>query len=421
LAAPAALACLLGVHSAPAAAEGRGGGDRLATASAPEQPKLLLERRGGAVRYGAKPTLVATLSASGGPLAGRTVSLHTPTALVASGATDAAGRVRFRVEAKRSVGYEARFVPSSPEDVAAYLAATSGGLDLVVRPVVRLRPKNPLGARRRIVGVPRERLRVRGTVSPYVRGQRIVIRLLRRGREIRSRTRPVAESGARGRFGVSLRTPRRGAYTIRATQPEGEGLAAGSSRKRLVVVRPSARSGSRGIAVRALQRRLAKLGYLTAVNGHFGGSTARAVLAFRKANGMRRTTVANRSVFRRLARGGGAYRIRYPKAGKHVEFDWSRQVLVLARGARAVMTVHASSGTASTPTVLGSYRFYGKTPGFNSKQMYYSSYFIGGYAIHGYGSVPTYPASHGCIRIPIASAVRAYRWISVGDPIYTYR
>jgi peptidoglycan hydrolase-like protein with peptidoglycan-binding domain len=173
--------------------------------------------------------------------------------------------------------------------------------------------------------------------------------------------------------------------------------------------------------VRALQRRLAALGYLTPVNGSFGASTARAVLAFRKANGMSRTSVANRAVFRRLARGGGAFHVRYPKAGKHVEFDWSRQVVVLARGARPVMTVHASSGTPATPTVLGSYRFYSKTPGFNSKGMYYSSYFTGGYAIHGYASVPTFPASHGCIRIPIASAVRAYRWIDIGDPVYTYR
>jgi peptidoglycan hydrolase-like protein with peptidoglycan-binding domain len=170
-----------------------------------------------------------------------------------------------------------------------------------------------------------------------------------------------------------------------------------------------------------MQRRLSALGYLTPVNGSFGGSTARAVLAFRKVNGMARSPVAGRAVFRRLVRGGGGYRLRHPEAGKHVEFDWSRQVVVLARGARPVMTVHASSGAAATPTVFGSYRFYSKAPGFNSKRMYYSNYFVGGYAIHGYASVPTYPASHGCIRIPMASAVRVYRWISLGDPIFVYR
>jgi lipoprotein-anchoring transpeptidase ErfK/SrfK len=53
--------------------------------------------------------------------------------------------------------------------------------------------------------------------------------------------------------------------------------------------------------------------------------------------------------------------------------------------------------------------------------MYYSNYFIGGYAIHGYESVPDYAASHGCIRIPIPSAISVYRWISLGNPIYVYR
>jgi lipoprotein-anchoring transpeptidase ErfK/SrfK len=28
-------------------------------------------------------------------------------------------------------------------------------------------------------------------------------------------------------------------------------------------------------------------------------------------------------------------------------------------------------------------------------------YFKGGFAIHGYPSVPAYPASHGCVRIPM--------------------
>jgi lipoprotein-anchoring transpeptidase ErfK/SrfK len=33
--------------------------------------------------------------------------------------------------------------------------------------------------------------------------------------------------------------------------------------------------------------------------------------------------------------------------------------------------------------------------------MYYPSYVVSKTAIHGYKSVPTYPASHGCIRVPM--------------------
>ena len=34
-------------------------------------------------------------------------------------------------------------------------------------------------------------------------------------------------------------------------------------------------------------------------------------------------------------------------------------------------------------------------------QLYNPFYFNGGIAVHGYESVPTYPASHGCTRIPM--------------------
>jgi peptidoglycan hydrolase-like protein with peptidoglycan-binding domain len=201
----------------------------------------------------------------------------------------------------------------------------------------------------------------------------------------------------------------------------GEFGAGRSTAKRLFIVRPHASPGSSGTAVRALQRRLKALGYVTSVSGSFDGSTSRAVMAFRKVFGMSRVSVAGRAVFRRLAKGGGRYRVRYPKAGRHAEFDWSRQVLVLARGSRPVKVLHASSGKPSTPTVFGKFSFYSKTPGFNSKGMYYSNYFIGGYAIHGYAEVPTYAASHGCIRIPIPSATSVYRWVRLGTKIFVYR
>jgi lipoprotein-anchoring transpeptidase ErfK/SrfK len=96
-------------------------------------------------------------------------------------------------------------------------------------------------------------------------------------------------------------------------------------------------------------------------------------------------------------------------------------VLVLARGGKPDKILHASSGKPSTPTVFGKFHFYSKTPGFNAHGMYYSNYFVGGYAIHGYESVPAYAASHGCIRIPIPSATSVYRWVSLGDTIYVYR
>jgi lipoprotein-anchoring transpeptidase ErfK/SrfK len=49
-----------------------------------------------------------------------------------------------------------------------------------------------------------------------------------------------------------------------------------------------------------------------------------------------------------------------------------------------------------------------------------SSYFIRGYAVHGYPDVPPYNASHGCFRIPIPNAAFVYSWMTVGTPVDAY-
>jgi lipoprotein-anchoring transpeptidase ErfK/SrfK len=49
-----------------------------------------------------------------------------------------------------------------------------------------------------------------------------------------------------------------------------------------------------------------------------------------------------------------------------------------------------------------------------------ASYFIGGYAIHGYFEVPTFPASHGCVRVPIPNALSIYHWLRIGDRVDVY-
>ena len=42
------------------------------------------------------------------------------------------------------------------------------------------------------------------------------------------------------------------------------------------------------------------------------------------------------------------------------------------------------------------------------------------YAIHGFPSVPAYPASHGCVRIPIWIADWLYQQSPVGERVYVY-
>jgi hypothetical protein len=394
-----------------AAAAGLGALLPAPAAAAPATTAVKLAGPTGAVPPGGKASLTATLTAAGKPLAGKAVAFLAGSAPVGQATTNSSGRARVTVTLSAPTAYTASYTPAGA-DAPAYAPAQSAPLQLAPAPRVTVGIGSHLRAGRRAVTIPGSRVRVRGRIEPAASGAQIEISVFRKSRRVQRKTVTV---GAGGRYAVSVKASQRGVHRVRARQGDS------SDSARLYVVRPSAKGGSRGTAVRALQRRLKDLGYLTPVSGRFDGTTARAVLAFRKVNGFARTTSAGRTVFRRLARGGGGFKVRYPKAGKHAEFDWSRQVLVLARGSRPAMILHTSSGTSATPTVFGKYSFYRREPGYNNKGMYYSVYFVGGYAIHGYSPVPTYPASHGCLRIPIPSAKRVYGWVSLGDPIYTYR
>jgi hypothetical protein len=384
-----------------------------AALAAPAATKLTLSGPGRAP--GGTTTLTAELTAAGKPLAGKAIALYDgDPPPIATGTSDASGRIAFEVTVTARTTFQAGYAPAPP-DAAAYAPAKSKTLEVRPTSGIGLSARTYLRARHRSVGIPHTSVKVRGTVATYSPGGGVVIDVFKGTNRVKHRAVGISRAGSRGVFSFSFKPGARGVYRVRASGP------AGSRTIRVFVVAPHAGLGSRGTAVRALQSRLRQLGYLTPVNGYFDASTGRAVLAFRKVNGYARTTRASLAVFKKLARGRGGYRVRYPSAGKHVEFDWSRQVLVLTRGAHPQKIVPASSGKPSTPTVFGKFHFYSKTPGFNSHGMYYSNYFIGGYAIHGYESVPDYAASHGCIRIPIPSAISVYRWIGLGDPIYVYR
>ena len=71
-------------------------------------------------------------------------------------------------------------------------------------------------------------------------------------------------------------------------------------------------------------------------------------------------------------------------------------IFALSSGGRVV---HVSTGaTGNTP--VGTYHVYRKVGGWDWV-LWYPLYFLRGFAIHGYPSVPAYPASHGCVRIPM--------------------
>jgi lipoprotein-anchoring transpeptidase ErfK/SrfK len=268
-----------------------------------------------------------------------------------------------------------------------------------------------------------KRVRVLGTLRPWQPGQQVTVTLERGERTVKKRiVEPTSAGGGVGEF--KFRSPtlvEPGRYEATAVHAVDPAKPTTASSPKFKVRYPSLNRGDRGKDVKLLNRLLDKQGYVPSNGRRFTTRTARAVLAYRKVHGMARTTRATSGIFKTLADGRGAYKLKHPGAGKHVEVSVGRQVMVLADDGKAQRTYAVSTGKASTPTVQGHFRFYRRQPGFNAVGMYYSVYFHRGYAIHGYRDVPArYPASHGCVRSPIPDAVSIYNWVQIGMSIYVY-
>ena len=262
---------------------------------------------------------------------------------------------------------------------------------------------------------------VRGVLRPYVAGEPVVVRVYRNGRRIEARKlipAPVT-GGAAGVFTLKVGTPKTGRLAVRATHQASPLLATvRSNTLRVQVYSPAVAPGRRGPVVTLLQTLLGKLHYAVPHTGVYDFGTQRAVLAWRKMAGATRNSVANSLVFGGLLKGKGAWHVRHPLDGRHVEARLGRQLLALIDGSNVVAIYHTSSGKPSTPTVRGRFRVYRKDLGTNAEGMVDANYFIGGYAIHGYADVPPYNASHGCLRVPIPDARRIYDWLSIGDVVW---
>lgn len=273
---------------------------------------------------------------------------------------------------------------------------------------------------RAVVG---ERFVVRGVVTPYAAGQRIELSFYRNGRRVLARRVGLTPLGnGAGQFHFGYRSPHSGLVQVQAVHRASTELAAFTAKSVSVRYERSQLSlGAGGAAVWILQHELATLRYQVAVDGRFDDATGRAVLAFRKMTGQARIESTSSRIFQLLQEGAGRFRVRYPHDGNHVEADLNKQVLAeIERGGRVRRIITISSGKPSTPTVIGRFRVYRKEPGTNSHGMVDSSYFIGGYAIHGYAEVPPYAASHGCLRIPIPDAAAVYGWVQMGYPVDVY-
>jgi N-acetylmuramoyl-L-alanine amidase len=105
--------------------------------------------------------------------------------------------------------------------------------------------------------------------------------------------------------------------------------------------------------------------------------------------------------------------------GFHIEVDQTRQVLYTVEDGEVTNVLHVSTG-AGGATHDGAFRVFRKIAGYSGGRLYYPSYFDGLRALHGWPEVPTYPASHGCVRIPYWNAQWVYGLANFGTRVVIY-
>lgn len=263
---------------------------------------------------------------------------------------------------------------------------------------------------------------VRGTLSPYVPGQKVEVTFYLDGHRLLSRQVAVGKgSGETGTFESSVVVREDGKYAVAAKHKANAALGGDTTvRKSWKVSFPSLRPGECSRVVGGFKKAMAKMGYAAGGGKCFNGRLGREVLAYRKVNGMNRSQKAGAGLVKKVFGGKGGYRPNYPNAGEHAEVPLGKQVLVLIKKGRPFAIYPVSTGKPSTPTITGHYHFYRQEPGYNSEGMYYSFYWHNGYAVHGYAEVPNYAASHGCVRTFIADQPRIYEELHFGESIFVF-
>lgn len=188
-------------------------------------------------------------------------------------------------------------------------------------------------------------------------------------------------------------------------------------------------SGDKGAQVLALQKRLTSLGFwISGSDGSYGQTTEQAVMAFQKAAGLERDGVAGPMTLRAIAQGVSV--TPRSSSGHVLEIDKAKQLLLIVDNGKVSSIINTSTGsnqayvsggvTSIATTPSGTFSIFRQVnaddPG-PLGDLWRPKYFNGGIAIHGAGSIPGYPASHGCARM--SNAAIDWIWSSGQAPIGT--
>ena len=290
---------------------------------------------------------------------------------------------------------------------ARFQGAASPPLSVLVRPRLVARFEGS-GA----VGTP---LAVVARLVPAAAGE-VAVRIWKNGTLRVSRT---YRNGAR----IRLDTSRTAVYRVAVASIPHPGFARAVRGFAARLFLPTLRPGASGATVARLVSTLASLHYAVRRTSVFGAELVDSLYAFQKVQGLPRTGVADTATWRALAHPRFA-RPHYSSPADHLEVDKGHQVLYVVRGGQVALIVPVSTaGIAGYFTPVGRFAIYRKVTGFDPSPLgtlFDPMYFTGGYAIHGNPSVPPFPASHGCVRVPMWIAPYLYSTNPYGETVYVY-
>jgi hypothetical protein len=324
-------------------------------------------------------------------------------ATIAQTATEADGSYAASFDAVAAGSIRATAVESG---------VSTAPVELRVSPIVRLRASR---------GTAFGKSRLEATVSPSSYAARVTVVVRQDGRTVGRAQRRVRN----GHGTLLVPTPGVGAFWVEARFPAASGLSQRAVGAKVVALGRRLAYGSTGRDVVALRARLAALAFhVPAPSTTFGSELVDSVIAFQKANGLDRTGVVDLATWRALGR-AKLLKPRYRGPAHHIEVDKTRQILLEVRGGKVVAILPVSSGaTGNTPEGRHQIRWkaLATTTWLGPAILYRTLTFYGNsFAIHGFPSVPAYPASHGCVRIPIWTADWLYQRSPVGETVYVYR
>jgi cell wall hydrolase len=363
-------------------------------AAANAQVSAVTLKAPGATRFGHRIEFVGRLSPS---------RPGTPVRILRSGAFVAAGAVRgdgtFRIPVR--IGQPGPFVA-----VAGRVASTPVSIKIVPELVASL-----VGSH--VVGAP---LTLVAKLQPAQAGA-LRVRVVRGGRE-------TLVASYRGQAHVRLGTSNAADLHVEVATVPQRGYVPLTKTLDAWLVPPKLAYGSASTAVAELAHRLDAIHYaVPSFSSTFSGDLIESVYAFQKVEGLPRTGVADSVLWAKLA-DAETPSPRYTEPADHIEVDKARQVLFVVRdGQVALISPVSTAGIPGYYTPTGRFAIYRKVVGYDPSPLGVlldPMYFVAGYAIHGNPSVPPYPASHGCIRVPNFVIYRLFGSEPYGEVVYVY-